>query len=122
MYMLKFRYPAYVTHSRYGICNIPDSLSICLKRYTIDSINIHNVISTIKDNRYLCILKNTIDHNPLNTNCITYIVKAEYLLLECELYTIYEDIPIKIYSILHTIGKTILGGDNVDFIILLYVL
>lgn len=67
--------------------------------------------------RKFCILKNSMGHIKLNTSCRAYTLKATVLFsLEVSaVYIRYEEMPIRIYSTVHTTGNSQLGGERGGF-------
>ena len=69
--MAKLRYPAKVTHIRYGICNSPASFEILKKVNIIPIIDNHKSIKIINAARYSFAEKNTGDQIKFKNNCNT---------------------------------------------------
>ena len=85
----------------YGIWRYPANLLILINlTIIIDTSIISNKIQRYAKTNNLN-EKKTNDHNRLTTNWIIYILGISFI----SSYMIYEDTPIKIYSIVQTTGK-----------------
>ena len=93
---------AITNHIRYGICKYPAVLF--LDRKSLIIIITSNISSKIQINANInnLNLKKINDHSRLTTNWYIYILGISLV----SLYIIYDDIPINIYNIVHTIGNT----------------
>lgn len=60
-------------------------------------------------------LKNMILQKKLNISCTAYISNAYVFSSESERTIIYDAIPISMYRMVHTTGKSHPGGDNLGF-------
>ncbi len=73
------------------------------------------IITNIVENKNHFKLKKKYVHEAFRINWIPYIVKALSLFSLLSVIK-YVDIPIRIYNIVHAIGKTMAGGVNDGFI------
>lgn len=113
--MYRLRYPANVTHSKYGIIRYPAGLEILKKRIIVINISIQRMLSQTKENKYASKLKKRIGQKKLNTSCIPYTVKAARFGF-ADVRTRYEAIPIRVYNIVHAIGNSHPGGESVGLL------
>ena len=68
-------------------------------------------------NNGFCTPKNNIDHKLFKTNCVKKIVMAGFLFLILFVHIRYNEIPIKIYKVVHTGPNIQLGGLKLGLII-----
>ncbi len=107
----KFRYPANVTHSRYGIIIIPAASDILKNRVIVLKISIHRITSQIKEKKYQFRLKKKIDQKKLKISWSPYVIKADPFGF-LDVAARYDAIPIRIYRIVHTTGNSHPGGES----------
>ena len=105
MINVKFRIAAIINHIKYGICKKPANLFFDKKSFIIIITN--KINSKIQMNASVnnLNLKKINDHSRLTISCDIYILGISFV----SSYIKYDDIPINVYRIVHTIGNTI-GG------------
>lgn len=94
-----------INQIRYGICRYPAILFFDKKSFIIIITNKINSKIQIKANVNNLNLKKINDHSKFTINWVIYIFDISFV----SSYIKYEEIPINIYNIVHTIGN-IHGG------------
>ena len=77
--MPRFRYPAKVIQSKYGIMRYTALLEICEKDFIVKMIKIHKANSQTNEKKYKCNWKNQKVQKKLNSNCQPYSLIALWI-------------------------------------------